>query len=211
MIDQMSPDAVTRLFSHDDGAYRFARWGRPIVPVVFGVGDETVGVLKGAIELVVALAGHKMAETDPELGANLMVFFFREWDELPELEHLDEMIPNLPPLVEKLKAQDATQYRLFRFDDAGAIQACFIFVRMSGVMENLPADHIALDQAVRSVLLWGPRAFEGASPLAMATGVPVLRPEIAGVIQAAYDPVLPAVTQESSHGLRLFARMGRGQ
>lgn len=208
MTDQMNPDVVTRLFAQDDGAYRFARWGRPIVPVVFGVEDETVGVLKGAIELVVALAGHKMAETDPELGANLMVFFFRDWDELTELEHLDEMIPDLADLVGKLKAQDATQYRLFRFDDTGAIQAAFVFVRMAGAMANLPADHIALDQVVRSILIWGPRAFPGTSPLAMANGVAVLRPEIAAVIRAAYDPVLPVMTQDASHALRLFARMG---
>jgi len=208
MTDQMTPDAVTRLFSHDDGAYHFARWGRPIVPVVFGVEDDTVGILKGAIELVVALAGHKMAETDPELGANLMVFFFRDWDELTELEHLDEMIPDLAALVGKLNARDAMHYRLFRFDDTGAIQASFVFVRMVGAMAKLPADHIALDQVVRSILIWGPRAFEEASPLAMANGVAVLHPDIAAVIAAAYDPVLPAVANDASHGLRLFARMG---
>ena len=70
----LSPEAVAALFTRADGQYLFARWGRPIVPVVFGVEDGTVSILKGAVEAVVALAGHQMAETDPELGANLMVF-----------------------------------------------------------------------------------------------------------------------------------------
>ena len=69
---------IEALFAGGDGQYRFARWGRPIVPVVFGVDDATLSVVKGAIEAVVALAGHKMAETDPEIGANLMVFFLSD-------------------------------------------------------------------------------------------------------------------------------------
>jgi hypothetical protein len=35
----------------------------------------------------------------------------------------------------------------------------------------------------------------------------ILNPEIANVIRAAYNPVLPAVAQDASHALRLFARM----
>ena len=71
----MEPAEIEALFTRADGSYLFARWGRPIVPVVFGVDDATLAVIKGAFEAVVALAGHRMAETDPELGANLMVFF----------------------------------------------------------------------------------------------------------------------------------------
>jgi hypothetical protein len=37
----------------------------------------------------------------------------------------------------------------------------------------------------------------------------MLRPEIAGVIRAAYDPVLPAMAQDPSHALRLAARLSR--
>jgi hypothetical protein len=55
---------------------------RPLAPVVFGVEDSTVPIMKGAIEAVVALAGHAIVETDPELGANLMIFFIRDWSEL---------------------------------------------------------------------------------------------------------------------------------
>ncbi|MFO7756986.1 MAG: hypothetical protein R6V26_00680, partial [Roseovarius sp.] len=75
MTHTLSPDEIEALFTRSDGTFLCARWGRPIVPVVFGVDDHTLGIFKGAIEAVVTLAGHTMAETDPELGANLMVFF----------------------------------------------------------------------------------------------------------------------------------------
>jgi hypothetical protein len=77
----MTPDEIEALFARG-GAYAFARWGRPIAPVVFGVDDATLSVIKGALEAVAALAGREIAETDPELGSNLMIFFFRDWDEL---------------------------------------------------------------------------------------------------------------------------------
>ena len=206
----MEPDAVARLFTRSDGAYLFARWGRPIAPVVFGVEDQTVSTLKGAIEAVVALAGHQMAETDPELGANLMVFFFREWDELTETPNLDRLIPDLAETVERLKAVDANQYRSFRFDAAGAIQAAFVFVRMDAEMARVPAETIALSQVVQTILLWSDTAFTDASPLTAAPGQPaVLKPDIAAVIRAGYDPILPASATNASHALRLAARIGR--
>jgi hypothetical protein len=36
----------------------------------------------------------------------------------------------------------------------------------------------------------------------------ILRPEIVAVIRAGYDRVLPAVARDSSHALRLAARVG---
>ena len=98
----MQPSQVQALFTGRDGAYRFARWGRPIVPVVFGVDDATLSIVKGAVEAVVTLARHRMAETDPELGANLMVFFFRDWAELPQVPNLDRLVPELPALCDRL-------------------------------------------------------------------------------------------------------------
>ena len=71
----MQPDEIEALFTRSDGLFAFARWGRPVAPVMFGVQDETLSVFKGALEAVMVLAGHQMAETDPELGSNLMVFF----------------------------------------------------------------------------------------------------------------------------------------
>lgn len=205
----MTPDQIEALFTRADGTYTCARWGRPIAPIVFGVDDATLEIVKGAIEAVVTLAGHQMAETDPELGANLMIFFFRDWDELPAVPDLERLIPDLGPLVEKLKAADANQYRVFRFDEAGAIKASFVFLRMDEALGKVPAETLALSQIVQTILLWSDVAFREASPLAVVPGskAVILRPDIAGVIRAAYDPVLPPMAQEPLHALRLFARI----
>jgi hypothetical protein len=202
-------DEVAAKFTRGDGSYLCARWGRPIVPVVFGVDEATLGVFKGAIEAVVVLAGHKMAETDWELGANLMVFFCRDWAELTEVPHLDQMVPDLGPLVGRLQAADANQYRIFRFDEAGAIKACFVFLRMDANLEAVSADTLALSQAVQTIVLWSDRAFMDVSALALVKGVAVIRPEVAGIVRAVYDPVLAAVSRDASHAMRLAARVGK--
>lgn len=208
-----TPDTIEALFTRADGQFLFARWGRPIVPVVFGVEDATVSLLKGAIEAVVALADHKMAETDPELGANLMVFFIRDWSELTATPNLDRLIPDLAPLVARLEGADANQYRSFRFDADGGIKAAFVFIRMDAAMAEARADTIALSQIVQTILLWSDTAFLGTSPLAVLEedGPAVLKPEIADIIRAGYDPVLPVASSDAALALRLFARIGAPQ
>ena len=197
----MTPEDIEALFTRADGTYLFARWGRPIVPVVFGTDDATLRTVKGALEAVVMLAGHQMAETDAELGVNLMFFFFREWDELLE-------VPDLAPLVARLRAAEANQYRVFRFDETGAIKASFVFVRMDEEMSRVPADTLALAQAAQTLLLWSDTAFTGRSVLARAPeGRVILRPDIGALIRAGYDPVMPAVAHDPAHALRLAARI----
>jgi hypothetical protein len=203
----MQPAEIEALFTRSDGQYLCARWGRPIVPVVFGVAEETLPIFKGAIEAVVALAGHKMAETDPELGVNLMVFVFRDWAELLGVPNLDRLVEGLGPLVARLQAAGANQYRIFRFDAQNAIKAAFVFLRMDGALSDMPAEALALQQAVQVILLWSDRAFTTSPALALAGETAVLRPEIASVIRAAYDPVLPAVASDPAHALRLAARL----
>lgn len=198
---------VTHYFTRSDGEYVFARWGVPIVPVVFGVDDQTLSVFKGAIEVVVALANHKMSDFDPNLGTNLMVFFCREWDELTEVPHLEQMIPDIGPLVDRLKSAQANQYRIFRFDKAGAICGCFVFLRMDDHLAKSPADTLALSQAAQVILLWSDAAFATVPPLALINGNAVIRPEVAAVIAAAYDPIMPDVAHDASHALRLGARI----
>ena len=204
----MEHQDIARFFTRSDGSYLFSRWGRPIVPVVFGVDDRTLSIVKGAIEAVVVLADHKMAETDPELGANMLMFFFRDWDELTETPDLDRLIPDLAALVERLKAADANQYRLFRFDQGGAIKAAFVFVRMDEAIADVPAEDVALAQAAQSILLWSDMAFQDRGPLSAFESKTILNPEIAGIIRAGYDPVMPAVADDPSHALRLAARIG---
>ncbi|KQI71216.1 hypothetical protein AN191_14390 [Loktanella sp. 5RATIMAR09] len=205
----MENQAIEQLFTRADGTYVFARWGRPIVPVVFGVDDASLAVFKGAIEAVVTLASHQMAETDMELGANLMVFFCQDWDEMTEVPHLDKLVPDLAPLVGRLQQADANQYRIFRFDEAGAIRAAFVFLRMDDHLAAVPAETLALSQAVQTILLWSDTAFDEVPPLAMIGDKAMLRPEIADVVRAAYDPVMPVMARDASHALRLAARVQR--
>ena len=199
------------LFTRSDGAYLFARWGRPLAPVVFGVEPKSLPVIKGAFEAVAALAGIGTSDTDPELGSNLMVFFCRDWSELPEVPNLDRLVPELSALVERLEAAEANQYRIFRFDAAGAIRACFVFLRMDAHLGAVPATTLALGQAAQTILLWSDTAFTDVPALMAGPEGAVLRPEIGEVIRAAYDPVMPAHAADASHALRLGARLGRHQ
>lgn len=199
---------VEELFTRADGSFLFARWGRPVCPVVFGVDDATLGVVKGAIEAVCALAGHEMGEMDAELGSNLMIFFMSDWNELLDVPGMDRLVPDLAPLVARLQGAEANQYRFFRFDERGAIKACFVFLRMDQHLSDVPAQTLALSQITQSMLLWSDRAFQDRSPLMVADDTTILRPDIAALIRAAYDPVLPHAAQDSSHALRLAARIG---
>ena len=199
---------VERFFTRSDGTYLFARWGRPIAPIVFGVEDETLSIVKGAFEAVCQMAGHQMAETDPELGTNVMVFFFRDWEELLDVPDLDRLIESLGPMVSQLSDAGANQYRVFRFDETGAIKACFVFLRMDEVLSAIPAETLALSQVVQSMVLWSDTAFTDQSPLGkLDDDRVVLRPDIGALIRAAYDPVMPAMANDTTHALRLAARM----
>lgn len=205
----MNAEEIEALFTRASGDYVFARWGRALAPVAFGVKDETLGAIKGAVEAVCQLAGHDMTDLDPELGANFMWFFMKDWRELLEVPNMDRLIPELDTLVTRLIADDANQYRIFRFDEAGAIQACFVFLRMDENLDAVPVQTLVLSQAVQSILLWSDLAFRDQSSLVVAKGKTVLRPEIAAVIRAGYDPVMPVAAQEASHAMRLAARVSQ--
>jgi hypothetical protein len=208
----MDAEQIARHFTRRDGSYAFARWGRPLAPVVFGVEPRTLGVVKGAIAAVADLAGREVVETDPELGANLMVFFFRDWAELPAVPNLDKMVEGLGPLCARLGREGAARYRMFRFDEAGAVRAAFVFVRMDAASQAMPADVLALGEAVQAILPWSDAAFAEASPLGRVPGGRVvLKPQVADLIRAAYDPVMPDAADDPAHALRLAARMGAGR
>lgn len=207
----MEVEEIEGLFTRGDGSFAFARWGRPICPVVFGVDDATLGVVKGAIEVTCELAGHEMGDMDAELGSNLMIFFFNAWSELPDVPGMDRLVPDLEPLVAKLEKIEANQYRFFRFDDAGAIKACFVFLRMDQHLNDVPAQTLALSQIVQSMLLWSDLAFQDRSALMIVGEQTILRPDIAALLRAAYDPVMPGAAKDASHALRLGARIGATQ
>ena len=108
-IKKKHKGSIETYFTRSDGKYIFARWGRPIAPVVFGLQDETLVTLKSVIQSIVDLANHELVETDPELGSNAMFFFFLSWEELLEVKDLDRIIPHLGNLVERLKSIQANQ------------------------------------------------------------------------------------------------------
>ena len=93
----MTPEQVETLFTRGDGSYLFARWGRPIAPVAFGVEDETICALKGAIEAVCALAGPQMADTDPVLGDTLMMIFCSRREESTAVKDRDRLVQAFVP------------------------------------------------------------------------------------------------------------------
>ncbi len=206
----MEASEIETCFATPDGGYAFARWNRPIAPVVFGVEESSLPILKGAIEAVAGLAGVEIVETDPELGSNFMSFFLRDWDELSATPDLDRLVPDLANVVLRLKETDAAQYRFFRYDREGGIRAAFLFLRMTKAMDELPAETIALGNAVQMIVTWGPRAFGGGSPLGVhpKSNSIVLKPDVADLIRAAYDPVMPVAASDVSHALRLAARLG---
>lgn len=208
-LPALAPADIQSLFTDADGRFRLARWGRPVAPVVFGIEDASLAVIKGAFEAVTVLAGHRMAETDPELGGNCLMFFFRDWAELPQVPGMDRLLPDLESTVARLAATGANQYRMFRFDKDGAIMAVFVFLRMDTALAGMPAETLALSQVVQAMLTWSETAFRDRSPLAVAGDRTILRPEIAELIRAAYDPVLPAASDDASLALRLYARMSR--
>ncbi len=208
-MQDLDAQKIARLFTDRAGDYYAARWRRPIAPVVFGVDDATLSVVKGAVEAAVALAGHRMAETDPEMGANLWVFFFRDWDDLLAVPDLENLVGGLSGLVKRAVAAGADQARLFRHEADGAIRAAFVFLRMAGPLADQPADALALDQAVRVLATFA----EGGLPVGAVTvdtgeGA-VIAPPVGRMLRALYDPLMPDVARDASHALRLAARLSR--
>jgi hypothetical protein len=205
----LSVDAVTDLFTRKDGEYKFARWGRPIAPVVFGVDDETLLHLKDAIAQTVAITGGTLVETDPELGANFMWFFCTEWDEVACVPDLEKLVPNLQDLVGNLNRKNVNEHRMFIFDADGAIKMCLLFLRMKDEVADIPVRTLATGETLQSLLVWDEDAFKSESPIAVIkeNGICIVKPNYAALVRAAYDPILPASALDGSHALRLHPRM----
>lgn len=191
----LTPDQIAALFTREDGSFLCARWGRPVAPVIFGLADETLDIFRAAIGAVTKDAGVPLAETDPEMGSNLMSFFVRDWGELEGVPDLDRLTDQ-PGLPARLIEAGADQYRLFRFDADGGIRACLTFIRMSGALADAHPAQLAEAMAVRAMLTFA----RDVTPT----------PQLAALIRAAYDPVLPVASTDPSLALRLAARLAAG-
>lgn len=194
MTSQPGLDAnqIAALFTRDE-AYLCARWGRPVAPVIFGLADDSLQIFRSVLVSAFAHAGHPMIDTDPDMGANLMMFFCKDWDELRDIPDLDRLTGQ-PDLIERLKRTGANHYQIFRFDPDGSIRACLSFIRMSGAFADAHPAALAETLAMRSMLTFA-QEITASAPLSQ-------------VIRAAYDPVMPAVARDPSHAMRLAARMG---
>jgi len=190
----MDPDRIAALFTRQDGSFLCARWGRPVAPVAFGLAEESLDIFRAAIRAGFAHAGHPVTETDPEMGSNLMLFFMRDWQELQGVPDLD-LRTGQDGLPGRLAGLKADQYRIFRFDADGGIRACLHFVRMSGALGDAHPAQLAEALTMRSALSFA----RDVAPSA----------DLAALIRAAYDPILPVAAQDPSHALRLSARIAR--
>jgi len=188
----LTADQIQTLFTKSDGSFLCARWGRPVAPVIFGLADETLDIFRSVIRAGFNHARHPVVETDPEMGANLMVFFVRDWAELAEVPDLAELT-GIPDLPARLAGQSADQYRLFRFDDSGAIRACMVFLNMSGTLADAHPAALAVRVMMQSALTFAADF--------------TADEEMAALIRAAYDPVLPVAVDQPVHALRLAARL----
>ncbi|MFN3278641.1 MAG: hypothetical protein ACK41Y_09600 [Paracoccus hibiscisoli] len=188
----MDAPLIERLFTRPDGSFLCARWGRPVAPVVFGLADGSLDILRAALRAGYAHARHPMDETDPETGANLMIFFVRDWAELSDLPDLDRLT-GIADLPARLAGQQADRYRLFRFDEAGAIRACLMFLNMGGTLADAHPGILAETLMMQSALTFSGEVTPSAA--------------LAALIRAAYDPVLPVAITQPAHALRLAARL----
>ena len=149
-----------------------------------------------------------VSEMDSELGANFLVFLVNDWSELLQAPNLVRLIPNLGELIETLAQQEAYQYRVFSFDDEGAIKICITLLRYDDELQKVSAQTLALGQAFQGLLLWSDKAFMDERPLAVTEdGFCVIKPAHADLLRVAYDPTLPSVADDPSLALRLAARL----
>ncbi len=208
MSQSLSAAKIEGMFTNE-GRYIFARWNRPIAPVVFGTDDESLAVFKDAFATVASLGDMRLAETDPELGANFLVFICSDWSEIKQVPNLERLLANIDDLVTELDRSGANQYRSFAFDPEGAIKLCVLLLKYDDDMAQLSAQALATGQMAQAMLLWSPSAFLEKSPIGIidANNMAIVRPEIAALIRSAYDPTLPDTAGETSHALRLEARV----
>ena len=186
----LSHDDIAALFTRPDGSFLCARWGRPVAPVIFGLADDSLEIFRAAIRAGFAHAGHPLTETDPESGANLLIFICRDWAELDGVPDLDRLT-GLDDLHARLAGAD--HYQIMRFDPAGAIRACLSFLRVGGAHAEAHPAQLAEMLAMRAMLSFARQITPS--------------PELAGLIRAAYAPVLPACATDPAHAYRLAARM----
>ena len=206
----MNTKEISDLFLRE-GKYHFARWSKPISPVVFGVDDESLTAIKVAFSDLLLMTPLQLSDFDKELGANLLIFFCSEWSELSEIPNLSKLIPELSTLLDTLNETGSNQYRTFSFTPNGAINVVIVLLKYDSELSSVSTQTLATSQMLQSLLLWAPDAFKDHSPIVRVkeTNRCVLKPFYTALVRAAYDPTLPDYSIDQSHALRLQARVTR--
>ncbi|MEL7465135.1 MAG: hypothetical protein AAFN79_13780 [Pseudomonadota bacterium] len=207
-------ERIQRLFGGDQ--FKFARWGGPISPVVVGLDDKGAKLFEEAIGAVAEVAGAKIDEIDPEMGANFMVYVMSDWAHAARAPNLPNFLPDLPKLIERLTEANANRYRVFAFDDAGAIRAAITLLRYDEQMQAAPVDYIALTEAALGMLVFDEAGVANDRPVVMARfedesgeadARAIMTPWHAMLLKAAYDPAIPAGSKDPTLAMRLAARI----
>ncbi|MEO1611192.1 MAG: hypothetical protein AAFU55_02375 [Pseudomonadota bacterium] len=207
-------ERIQRLFGGEQ--FKFARWGGPISPVVVGLDDKGAKLFEEAIGAVAEVAGARIDEIDPEMGANFMVYVMSDWAHAARAPNLPNFLPDLPKLIERLTEANANRYRVFAFDDAGAIRAAITLLRYDEQMQAAPVDYIALTEAALGMLVFDEAGVANDRPVVMARfedengeadARAIMTPWHAMLLKAAYDPTIPAGSKDPTLALRLAARI----
>ena len=203
-------ERIQRLFGGDE--FKFARWRGPVCPVIVGVDDKSVRLFEEAIRAIAEVAGAEIDEIDPELGANFQIYVFGSWDQAKRAPNLPNFLPDLDDLIGRLTEANANRYRVFAFDDAGAIRAAITLLRYDEQMQAAPVDYIALTEATLGMLVFDEVGVANDRPIVMARfengdARAILTPWHAKLLKAAYDPAIPAGSKDPNLALRLAARI----
>lgn len=204
----MTPERVENLFTQSNGKFHFARWTRPLAPVVFGTDDTTLDTIKDAIRMVASLGDLSLQDVDFEVGANFIILFCNDWQELTEVPNLGGLLPDLSGLISRLQQADANRYCNLSLGEDGGIKTCVTLLRYDTALQEMSAQSLAAHIALRAMLLWSDTAFRDETVLGVFpdNGLSIVAPEFAALMRAAYDPVLPAHSQDPVFALRLSAR-----
>lgn len=217
MTDETEKTAarIRRLFGggEDGAAFKFARWGGAVSPAVIGL-DEAGGRLFGeAVRVLAGLAGLRLEESGAEAGGALLIYVMKDWADAARAPHLPDFLPDLPALIARLEAAGANRYRVFAFDDQGAIRGSITLLRYDAAMRAAPVGYIALTEAALALLVYDEAGVAADRPVVMAEFEggdrrAVLSPFHAALLKAAYDPAIPAGSKDPALALRLAARIG---
>lgn len=209
-------ERVTALFTRSESSvadlggkpFRFARWSRPIAPAIFGLSEESAGVMAAGFREAAKFAGLEVAEKDDEYGANILLYVVEEWSALRDAPQLADLVPDLDGLTRLLAASGANQYRIFTFTPEGGLRFCVALLRYDEALGQLSAPSLALGQAVQTLLLWSDEAFAGESPVTVRRGGRALvKSRYARLLKAAYGPETPVYSDDPSFVEGLVERM----